>query len=194
MSDARNQSRSAQPNPKMPTRGKVLCVFDDAQLVRHLEPAVMAADYTLLRARHGMHGYWVALTGHPEVILTDVTDPTRETDYLLECLKRNPKTRSIPVVALVDAAQQTAAAASCLKHVTLCLNKHAAPEDILKRVRGLLEGEPTFRIDPDPDQARNVDAVFSELGHARPRNPRIVAKFLKSQQVQGERATDSPAL
>ncbi len=183
-------SRSgAQPN--LPSRGKILCVFEDATLVRTLEPAIVAAGFTLLRARHGMHGYWMALTGAPELIVTDVSDPTHDADYLIECLKRNVKTRAIPIVALVHAGQQSAAKASCLKEVSLCVMKHISPKDLIGRIRSLLEGGQTYRIDPDPQQARSVDAVFSELGHhGRVRTPRIMAKMLKSQQQQSEANRD----
>ncbi len=177
------QPPRSQAQPRLPSRGKVLCVFDDSLLVQTLEPAIVASGFTLLRARHGMHGYWMALTGAPELIVTDISDPTHNADYLIECLKRNAKTRSIPVVALIHAGQQAAAKASCLKEVSLCVTRDISATDLIQKIKLLLDGGQTFRIDPDPQQARSVDAVFSELGHhGRVRTPRIVARMLKSQQ------------
>ncbi len=158
----------------LPSRGKVLCIFADPQLVISLEPAVTAEGYTLLRARHGMHGYWMALTALPDLIVTDIPQPEQESNYLLDCLSRNVKTRSIPVIALVNASQQRDAIASCLRHASLCLTKSIAAGDFIKQAADLIAKNSATAAHAESGHAvSHVDAFFSELGHDGLRVPNI---------------------
>ncbi len=170
-----------QSTPNIPSRGKVLCIFDDATLVRDVESAITAGGYALLRARHGMHGYWMAITGTPDVIVTDVSDPEQESNYLLDCLNRNAKTRRIPVVALVDAGHQRNAKVSCLRNATVCVRRDIEMVELLQHVERLVELEKESPESVEQPRVRSVDAFFSELGHKRSRSPRIVTRMLKSQ-------------
>lgn len=54
----------------------------------------------MLRAYDGMQGCWLAVTEKPDMIVLDVAMPHGNGDDILECLKRNEQTASIPVVVL----------------------------------------------------------------------------------------------
>ena len=47
-----------------------------------------------------MHGYWLAVTEKPDVIITDLRMPQGEGEYVVECLKRNSDTSHIPIIVL----------------------------------------------------------------------------------------------
>jgi response regulator RpfG family c-di-GMP phosphodiesterase len=182
-----NMNKSNDSSGKLPCRGKVLCIFDERRLVETIEPAVTAEGYTLLRARHGMHGYWMAITGTPDVIITDVPDEEIESNYLLECLNRNAKTREIPVIAMVNARQQSKPTVSCLRHVQLCVTKGISPSELLKQADDIIERNAKSKQSATaeaPVRTNNVDAVFSELGHTPTKSPNI-ARHIRQPRAAG---------
>lgn len=127
------------PESGLPPRGTVLCIFQDSAAASTLEKQFVSKGYTVLRARHGMHGYWLAISSKPNVIITDLIDPTQESDYVIELLHRNHKTRSLPVVALVDDVRQTAPTKSCLAAVDVCLRADTPVDAIIEQLDTLVE-------------------------------------------------------
>jgi DNA-binding response OmpR family regulator len=78
----------------------VLCIDDDPQVAEVLQDHLERYDVELLRAYHGMQGYWLAVTHMPDVIITDLRMPQGDGGTILECLRRNSKTAAIPVIVL----------------------------------------------------------------------------------------------
>ena len=81
-------------------RPKVLCIDDDPEVSRALGIRLGNHNVEVLRAFHGMQGFWLALTEKPDLIITDLRMPQGEGDYVVECLKGNADTRHIPVFVL----------------------------------------------------------------------------------------------
>jgi DNA-binding response OmpR family regulator len=153
----------------------VLCIFDDSSLIQRIEPEIVNRGFALLRARHGMHGFWMAINGQPDVILTDNVDPTQSSDYLLDCLRRHHKTASIPVVTLVSGTRQAAAGVTCLRQASLSLTKSIALPDLVRHIEQLL----TRRRPASSEWTRTrrmadrVDSIFSEARHQTPPSPKM---------------------
>ncbi|MCA9264021.1 MAG: response regulator [Planctomycetales bacterium] len=78
----------------------ILCIDDDPEISRSIELRLRPYRVQVLRAFHGMHGFWLAMTEHPDVIITDINMPQGQGDYIVECLKRNAETSDIPVYVL----------------------------------------------------------------------------------------------
>jgi two-component system, OmpR family, response regulator RpaA len=78
----------------------VLCIDDDPHIVRTIELRLRDYEVEVLSAFHGMQGFWHAMTRRPDLIITDVRMPQGGGDYLVQCLRRNSDTRSIPVIVL----------------------------------------------------------------------------------------------
>ena len=78
----------------------VLCIDDDPQIVDTLGLRLRPYQVEVLTACHGMHGFWQAMTRQPDLIITDVRMPQGSGEYLVQCLRRNTDTRSIPVIVL----------------------------------------------------------------------------------------------
>lgn len=155
---------------KMPARGKVLCVFSNRASHVGVEDEVLHKGFSLLRARPGIHGYWLAITSRPDVVITDVPEPGPDTDsaYLLDCLNRNMKTRDIPVVAILKAKEQGQPLHSGLQHADLCVASDLTADKLMERVDELIDStkdklRSKFRR-ADGGHANQVDAVFSEIG------------------------------
>lgn len=155
---------------KIPSRGKVLCVFSNPDHMVEIEPQVSGRGFSLLRARPGIHAYWLAITSRPDVIITDVDTPGPGTDsaYLLDCLHRNMKTRDVPVVAILNAKEQGEVENSGLQHASLCVHRDMPTDELLARVDGLIDTSQDRMREKyrrsDRGHTNQVDAVFSELG------------------------------
>ena len=91
---------SARPGASRPPGLKILCIDDDPHVINALAQNFEARGATVLCAFHGMQGFWLACSESPDVIITDMLMPRGDGDYVVECLKRNASTRSIPVVVL----------------------------------------------------------------------------------------------
>jgi len=83
-----------QPSPT------ILCIDDDPEVSGAIERRLSQFDVHLIRAFHGMHGYAEALTHKPDVIVMDFRMPRGDGATILECLRRNRQTASIPVIVL----------------------------------------------------------------------------------------------
>ncbi len=165
---------------RLPGRGRVLCILESAIRIQSIESELASNDYTLLRARHGMHGFWMAINGKPDAIVIEVVNPDLPSNYLLENLHRNVKTRDIPVVALIDARCQIAPAASCLKHVALSMSDTTPAEEVVASIAELIQMRTAEPAIESPAHASEVDAYFSELGHEIAHSPNIAPHLIPS--------------
>lgn len=163
------------PDSGLPPRGTVLCIFEDSISAVALERQFVSKGYTVLRARHAMHGYWLAISSRPDVVITDLIDPGEESDYLVDLLKRNQKTCSLPIIAMVDNVRQTEPAQSCLRMVDVCLRSDAPVDDIVAKLDALVEKnhhatEAAARSESAPKSTNGVftrfDDYFARLGES----------------------------
>jgi DNA-binding response OmpR family regulator len=90
----------AEKSSQRQTGPKVLCIDDDPCVVNALARNLESRGAIVLGAYHGMQGFWLACTESPDVIITDIMMPRGNGDYVVECLRRNAKTRNIPVIVL----------------------------------------------------------------------------------------------
>ncbi|MCH7752045.1 MAG: response regulator [Planctomycetes bacterium] len=84
---------------------KVLCIDDDPNVSEALARRLHSYDVEVVRAFHGMHGFWLAVTEKPDVIITDLRMPQGEGEYVVECLKGNSETAHIPVIVLTGKSE-----------------------------------------------------------------------------------------
>jgi CheY-like chemotaxis protein len=153
----------------LPSRGTILCVFTEDGSVAAYEAALSRRGYTLIRARHGMHGYWLSINARPDVILTDLVKPDDESSYLLDCLARNAKTSHIPVVAIVDQLKQNQPGISCLRGLTSCFLSNTKADALIDELDRLVALRPQPQPTPTADHISRFDAFFADLGHATPK-------------------------
>lgn len=115
---------------------RLALVVDDSMLIRHTvcrfleERGYRAESATNGREALDMMKAWGA---PPHVILTDMVMPTMSGGELIEHLKANPKTASIPIVLLVSKHNPEPAAAA--KHAVYVIYKDI---DILEQLEKAL--------------------------------------------------------
>ena len=157
---------------KLPPRGTILSILGDAQFGTTLETSLVSRGFTIVRARHAMHGVWLAITGSPDAILTDQIRPNDESNYLLDCLKRNPRTAMIPVVSMVDSLRQSEPAVSRLGEVAACYLKDSPVDQLIAELdRQIAIKASHAAVTPVRTDASRFDAIFAELGHSSPKGP-----------------------
>lgn len=107
---ARPSKTPATPKPVVvPARAKILSIDDDPDVTRTIEMRMRPYRVETLRAMYGTQGFWLAMTEKPQLIITDIRMPQGQGDFLIQCLKGNAETRSIPVIVLTgvrDAASR----------------------------------------------------------------------------------------
>jgi two-component system, OmpR family, response regulator RpaA len=78
----------------------ILCIDDDPQIPESIGLRLSQYEVNVITASHGMHGFWLAMTGRPALVITDLNMPQGAGDYVVECLRQNSDTREIPVIVL----------------------------------------------------------------------------------------------
>ena len=123
---------------------KRILVIDDDEAVRRLVMQMLQRDgYTFIEADGGQAGVTAASEESPDLILCDCTMPGMTGIDVLEILRNNESTSSIPFVFLTatddDATRQRAAELGAAAFMT----KPIRVDDLRKHVSSILLGEVT---------------------------------------------------
>jgi CheY-like chemotaxis protein len=137
---------------------RFVCIFKNPAWFDRLVSAAAKSGHQFFRAKHGMHGYWLAMNESPDVIVTDVPTAGRDTSYLVDCLQNDPRTAQIPVVVLSELAitSPTLSELQITQRRIVHMPIDEDPEKILTLI-GLIASIPCDSV------AQSVDAVFSEI-------------------------------
>lgn len=121
---------------------KLLCIDDEPHISEAIARRIHSYDVEVLRAYHGMHGFWLAVTEKPDVVVTDLNMPQGDGTSVIECLKRNSSTRDIPVIVLSGrfeaSIRRQAEEAGAVGYIT----KPAAFEELLELLARCVEIRP----------------------------------------------------
>lgn len=86
----------------MPKKGKVLLIEDDQLMVKLYSIKLDLEGYEVTVATAGSQGLESASSAPPDVILLDIVMPGMDGFEVLRRLKKNPKTKTIPVLILTN--------------------------------------------------------------------------------------------
>ena len=86
----------------LPTHGKVLAIDDDPLALELVGAVLEPVGYSVLTARSGEEGLALARAELPDVVLLDLVMPEVDGFTVVERLKNDPVTRSIPIVILTS--------------------------------------------------------------------------------------------
>jgi DNA-binding response OmpR family regulator len=78
----------------------VLCIDDDPQISETIALRLQPYDVEVLRAYHGTHGMWLAMTHGPDLIITDMNMPQGNGIHIVEYVKNNSDTCNTPIIVL----------------------------------------------------------------------------------------------
>lgn len=98
------------------------------------------AGYSVLTAFDGPTGFQLALQRQPDLVLLDVLMPRMGGIEVLQKLKKNPKTRSIPVMMLSAVADDETKAKALYLFVEDYVEKPADTELLTSRIEQIFAG------------------------------------------------------
>ena len=81
-------------------RPMILCIDDEPQVSEAMTRRFSEYDVDVQRAYFGTQGYWLANNEMPDVIITDYRMPQGDGGFVVETLRKNQKTKHIPIVVL----------------------------------------------------------------------------------------------
>jgi DNA-binding response OmpR family regulator len=116
----------------------VLVVEDDPVILRLLEVNFELEGFTVHLARDGAEGIDVAIASKPDVIVSDIMMPTVSGIELVQALKADESTASIPIVLLSAKAQTGDLKAGMDAGADDYVTKPFEPLDLVDRVNALL--------------------------------------------------------
>jgi len=111
---------------------QTILVVDDESNMRFLIRMILErAGYTVLEAPHGVAALQRAKESPPDLVVTDLMMPVMGGRELVERLRADPGTASIPIVVLSSNASSVATTADAI------LGKPFEPESLLEAARSL---------------------------------------------------------
>ena len=123
-----------------PVEHTVLVVDDDPVILRLLEVNFEMEGFAVRTANDGVEGLEVAKAERPDVIVCDVMMPRMNGLELVQGLKDDPTTASIPVILLSAKAQATDIRAGIDAGADDYVTKPFEPLDLVDRVNKLIPG------------------------------------------------------
>ena len=122
------------------SKQKILIIEDEATLQKALQEVLTAEGYNTLSALDGLRGLEMAREENPELILLDIILPKMDGFEVLEALKSEEKTKSIPVIILTNLSDVSdIQKALDLGATTYLVKADFSLEDVIKKVKETLE-------------------------------------------------------
>ena len=113
---------------------RILIVEDDLHLRVVLRMVLERAGYEVAEAKNGLDGLESIEKEMPELVIADMTMPVMNGVELVDRIRSNPETASIPIVLLSGREVDPLAA----KLVTAVVTKPFEPADLLARIERAL--------------------------------------------------------
>ena len=88
------------PTKKASKKPHILVVEDESALREMYEDWLTAENYQVSTAEDGVVGIDKIMHQHPDLVLLDIMLPKKDGFEVLEEVRRNPKTRDLPVIIL----------------------------------------------------------------------------------------------
>ncbi len=120
---------------------KVLIVEDDPLMLRMYEKIFTFEKFTVVTAMNGEEALEKVRTEKPTLILLDIMMPKMNGLQVLDRLKSDPETKTIPVVILTNLAGETDAENAMMKGaVKYIVKSQYDPKQIVNMVNEILAG------------------------------------------------------
>jgi len=86
--------------PEEGSEKKILIVDDDPVTLKMLEKILLSAGYWVAKATNGKEALYIADDFLPDIIILDIVMPIMDGTETIEFLRKNPRTKDIPVIFL----------------------------------------------------------------------------------------------
>ncbi|KKQ57076.1 MAG: hypothetical protein US74_C0008G0003 [Parcubacteria group bacterium GW2011_GWA2_38_13] len=120
----------------MPTKIKILLVEDDQAILEMYKMKFTEEGYDITAAEDGMTALEAAKKEIPKMVLLDIILPKLDGFSVLEELKKDPKTKNIPVLLLSNLGQDSdKEKGKKLGAVDYCVKSDLTPMQLVEKVR-----------------------------------------------------------
>ncbi|HEY3384994.1 MAG TPA: ATP-binding protein, partial [Saprospiraceae bacterium] len=126
------------PQHVIPGKPIVLIVEDHPEVLQYVA-SCLADEYTILSAKDGNEGLRLAYERVPDLIISDVMMPGKDGFELCNILKTDIQTSHIPIILLTGRGDHEAMMEGIGRGADAYVTKPFDPEELLLRVRKLLE-------------------------------------------------------
>ena len=116
----------------------ILVVDDDPSILNVLELLLGMEDYRVVLAHNGEEGVAMAKQAKPDLILMDVIMPEMNGHMATSLIKRDAKTKHIPII-LLTATAQMAGNINVDQNSVYTIHKPFEPEDLITKVNEILK-------------------------------------------------------
>jgi two-component system, cell cycle response regulator DivK len=126
-------------HPRTPPARPLVLIVDGHADTRELYALALASfGFETVTVEDGARAFGRAWQTHPDVIVTEIALPRSDGWSLVEDLKRDPRTRDIPVVVLTGHAESSMRARAAREGCAGILFKPCLPEQLATGLRDLL--------------------------------------------------------
>jgi signal transduction histidine kinase len=157
-----------EPEPRRGRKLRLLAIDDEPRILR-LMNAVLADAYDLAVANDGEQGLSLALTTHPDLILTDFNMPKMTGQELLRRLRQEPALEDVPVIVLTGHEDDQLRVDLLRNGAQDFLVKPFSVEELRVRIANLLRVKQARELLQDELQTRERDigALVAEVAARR---------------------------
>jgi len=144
-------------------KGTLIVIDDDEQIRSLIVRLVKPMGHSVLEAGSAEEAHEKLLAAAPDLVLLDMQLPGRSGHELLAEIRADPRTRLVPVVMITGVATHETKLKAIQAGVTDFIAKPFSPEELVARVRALLELKFVTDALEDAEQviialARTIDA------------------------------------
>jgi DNA-binding response OmpR family regulator len=116
------------------SKGRVLIVEDEIDIVRALDLRLCFYGYEVVTANNGVEALAVAITTHPDLVILDIGLPDGDGYTVAQSLLENRDTRSIPIIFLTARTSDEDRERAFMAGIARFLTKPCKAEDLLDTV------------------------------------------------------------
>lgn len=121
------------------TQRKILVVDDEFHIVQVVAIKLRNNGFEVLTAENGSVAYQLACDHKPDLIITDYQMPILSGIELIEKLRQNPETETLPVVMLTARNFSIEDDQRQRLRISACLSKPFSPREVLQTVEETLK-------------------------------------------------------
>ena len=122
---------------------RVLCIEDHPDNMTLVRRILQSESYTLIEAKTGFQGLWIAENEEVDIILLDVNLPDIDGYEIARRLRKSPKEKlaNIPIIAVTANAMRGDAQKAYEAGCTLYMTKPINIMDLMEKVKNLANKE-----------------------------------------------------
>lgn len=136
---------TAGQNHQQIIRQHTLLLVEDNEDFRMYLRETLQEYYYIIEAADGKAGWQKTLSGHPDLVVSDITMPEMNGIELCKKIKSDPRTRQIPVVLLTALTGEEELLNGLRTGVTDYMTKPFSVEVLLHRIKNILEHQDSLK-------------------------------------------------